>query len=239
VTVLVTGAGGAMGRAIAVGLLARGEAVVAHDLDDDALAPVVARGAQPVTGDLLEDATLARLGDRDRLAGVVAAHGVPGAGSLADLEPERVRRILAVNAASVVRLFAAVEPALAGAQGAFVAIASQAGLVGEPDNAAYCASKYAVVGWARARAPSAARRGVRLRVLCPGRTRSPLLEAGHARFAAARGLSLEEFERRQRERVPAGRFAEPEEMAAAAQYLLDAPGAGPVVLAVTGGEVPW
>jgi NAD(P)-dependent dehydrogenase (short-subunit alcohol dehydrogenase family) len=238
-TVLVTGAGGAMGRAVAARLLARGEAVVAHDLDDGALSALVARGAQPLTGNLLEDATLARLSGRSPLAGVVAAHGVPGAGSLADLEPDQVRHILAVNAASVVRLFAAVEPALAGAGGAFVAIASQAGLVGEPDNAAYCASKYAVVGWARALAPAAARRGVRLRVLCPGRTRSPLLHAGHARFAAARGLSLEEFEERQRERVPAGRFADPDEMAAAAEYLLDARGPGPVVLAVTGGEVPW
>lgn len=241
-TVLVTGAGGAIGGAVARELLLAGREVLAQDLREETLADLAGEGAATVAGDLRAPAGRAALAaalEAGPLEGVVAAHGVPGSVPLAQLDEAVVRRILTVNAATIPVLYALAEARLADARGAFVAIASQAGLRGEPGNAAYCASKFAVVGWARAIAPAALARGIRVRALCPGRTESPLLTAGHTGFAERLGISLEAFESHQRTLIPAGRFGRPEELARAARLLLDARGAGPVVLAVTGGEVPW
>ena len=117
-----------------------------------------------------------------------------------------------------------------------MAIASQAGLQAEANNAAYCAAKFAIVGWVRALAPALATEGVALRALCPGCTKSPLLYGAQARFAAAHGIPLERFLEQRIAGIPVGRFAEVEETAAAALYLADK-GERPVILAATGGEV--
>ena len=61
--------------------------------------------------------------------------------------------------------------------GSIVATASLAGLTGMPGDPAYTATKHAVVGWVRSAAPALAARGIRLNVLCPGFTDTPLVHA--------------------------------------------------------------
>jgi len=232
VNVLVTGAAGAIGAAIVARLREDGHEVVAHDLRTPEAAP----GVTALGGDLADAGVLG-----DQLAGlgvgldaVIAAHGVDGSAALADLDDAFVRRVLRVNAASVPVLLETVRPYLA-TPAVFVAIGSQAGLVGEPDNAAYCASKFAITGWALAASDA----GVAVRVLCPGCTESPLLYAAQERFAAAQGVSAEAFITRRRERIPVRRFAAVRETAAAAVYLAGTDGPRPRLLAATGGEVVW
>lgn len=236
-SVLVTGAGGTIGGAIVRRLVEDGHRVLAHDLRPPE-APAGADGAvTPLAGDLTSrgarDAIARRVAE-DRLDGVVAAHGIDGAAPLADLAPDLVRRVLTVNAATVIELHRVTRSALRAAGGVFVAVSSQAGLRGEADNAAYCAAKFAVLGWARAL--QAADPQDRVRVLCPGCTASPLLFDAHRRFAQARGADPGAVLDARRRGIPLQRFAEPEETAAAAVFLLD-PAPRPSVLAYTGGEV--
>jgi NAD(P)-dependent dehydrogenase (short-subunit alcohol dehydrogenase family) len=235
-TVLVTGAAGAIGAAVVARLASDDHRVIAHDLR--AAEPAADAGrVSAISGDLGDEGGLAaQLADLDAtLDAVIAAHGVDGSGSLADLDDAYVRRVLAVNAASLPSLLETTRPHLR-RPAAFVVIGSQAGLVGEPDNVAYCASKFAVHAWAAAASDAA----VAVRVLAPGCTESPLLYDAQARFAAAQGVSAAHFVAERRDRIPLRRFAATHQTAAAAVYLagLDG-GRRPALLAATGGEVLW
>lgn len=234
-TVLVTGAAGAIGAAIVARLASEGRRVIAHDLRTPTVEP---GGAVTwMSGDLGDvDRLGAQLADLDTvLDAVIAAHGVDGSGALAALDDAYVRHVLAVNAASLPGLFATTRTHLR-RPAAFVVVGSQAGLVGEPDNVAYCASKFAVHAWASAASDAA----VAVRVLAPGCTESPLLYEAQARFAAAQGVPAQRFVAERRAGIPLRRFAAPGQTAAAAVYLaaLDG-GPRPALLAATGGEVLW
>jgi NAD(P)-dependent dehydrogenase (short-subunit alcohol dehydrogenase family) len=242
VTWLVTGAAGGIGAATVELLTERGEAVLAQDLDAERLGRLQGGGVERLAGDLTSRAFLDELARRCVERGVrsaVAAHGIEGTGALHSLSAEQVRRVLAINASSIPALVDALWPALTSTRGALVAVVSQAGLVGEANNTAYSASKFAIMGWLRrARGPAAAS-GISLRALCPGCTRTPLLMDAFARFARAEGRTVEEFERSRTAQISTGRLAEPAETAAAALYLAEPDQPRPDVLAVTGGEVLW
>jgi NAD(P)-dependent dehydrogenase (short-subunit alcohol dehydrogenase family) len=232
----VTGAGGGIGGAAVRALAARGAEVLAQDLR-----PVAGEaGVSAVTSDLTTaegvDAVRRAVGDAP-LDVVVAAHGIEGSGALATLDPARARHILDIDFLTVVRLFAAVRPSLEAARGAFVVVASQAGLEGEANNGAYCAAKFALVGWARALAAEATSTGVRVRALCPGCTDTELLRGALEGMARDEGTTLEAMTARRAGGIPVGRLARPEEIAATALFLADLEGAAPAVGPVTGGEV--
>ncbi len=234
-TALVTGAEGAIGRACVEAFLGRGHAVVAQDLKQTS--PEV-EGVTFVEGDLRSHAVLTELrelADEQEVKAVVAAHGVAGSAALRDCTPEFVDKVLAVNGETVPLLHEAVSDLLAARHGAFVAVASQAALTGEAENSAYCAGKFAVLGWIRSMAQSVAT--TRFHALCPGATESPLLRAAQTKFAAAAGMSADEYYHARAEQIALGRYGLPEEIAAAAVYLSDARGTAPTVLAVSGGDV--
>lgn len=234
-TVLVTGAAGAIGRACAEKFLACDEPVIAQDLDASSWSGTP--GVTPLSGDLSDTAFLEQLNHKVRggaLRCVVAAHGIAGSATLADCEPAFVDRVLTVNMLTVPLLFGAVRDGLAASRGAFVAVASQAALVGEAGNTAYCAAKFALVGWIRAMA--AQEQQLTLHALCPGATDSPLLRAAQRSFAAAEGVAPGEYYQHRARQIAVGRYGRPQEIAAAAAYL-SASVRRPVVLAVTGGDV--
>ena len=98
--------------------------------------------------------------------------------------------------------------------GAIILIASQLAFAGGRHNAAYIASKGAVVSLVRTMAVDHASEGIRVNAIAPGATRTPLLESGlrEARDpAAAEAWSIS--------RHPLGRFGTPEEVARAALFL--------------------
>jgi 2,3-dihydro-2,3-dihydroxybenzoate dehydrogenase len=234
-TVLVTGAAGAIGAAIVARLLEDGRDVIAHDLRTPE-ADQASGSVTPISGDLADAGRLgAQLEEIGReLDAVIAAHGVDGSGALADLDDAFVRRVVRISAASVPALLTAVRPHLR-RPAAFVVVGSQAGLVGEPDNAAYCASKFGVHGWALASSDE----DVAVRILAPGCTESPLLHDAQARFAAAQVVSAEHFVNEQRAHIPLQCSAATRQTATAAVYLAGLDGPRPALLAATGGEVLW
>ena len=99
--------------------------------------------------------------------------------------------------------------------GVIVNMASIAGVTGFPNYAAYTASKHGVIGLTKTTALEYAKQGLRVNAICPGYTRTPMLERV---IAAKPGL-----ETNLQSRVPLGRLATPEEIAAAALYLCTEP----------------
>lgn len=96
-------------------------------------------------------------------------------------------------------------------QGVIVNLASIAGLVAVPRNAAYAASKHAVVGLTRSAALEYVRKGVRINAVCPGFTDTPMVQGGMEQDPV--------FAERLLRGVPARRLGRPEEIAAAIMYL--------------------
>jgi NAD(P)-dependent dehydrogenase (short-subunit alcohol dehydrogenase family) len=109
-----------------------------------------------------------------------------------------------------------------GRGGRIITIASQAGKTGMPLLAAYCAAKFAALGFTQALAHELGPHGITVNAVCPGTVDTPLLAVRggvYDAYAAARGQSVEEYRRRLVRQIPLRRFAEPEDIAAAVRFL--------------------
>jgi NAD(P)-dependent dehydrogenase (short-subunit alcohol dehydrogenase family) len=114
--------------------------------------------------------------------------------------------------------------------------ASELGLVGAAESAAYCASKGGVVNLTRALAIDSASLGVRVNCLCPGPIDTPMLRGWYAT-----GADPVAFERRQVEPVLLKRHGRPEEIADAALFLASDSSSfmTGAMLTVDGGATSW
>jgi len=240
--VLITGAAGGLGLATARRLSAAGLPLILSDLPSPTLVRVADElGVAYLGCDVTSPADVAALAADPLVAqgisGLIVHHGVGGSGGLAAM-PERVRDLsLSVNGTGVHNVVDALLPALHRAgRASIVVLASQAGLVAERGNAAYCAAKFAVVGYVQGLAEQLAASGISVHALCPGPVDTPLMRAAFTGMAESAGLTFDEYLRTRMKEVPLGRFGAPEHIGAATLLLngLDATG---VVLATTGGAV--
>jgi NAD(P)-dependent dehydrogenase (short-subunit alcohol dehydrogenase family) len=217
-TIVVTGAGQGLGRAIALAFARDGERVVlaartAARLEEVAEA-VRAAGGEPVVaptdvGDAAQVAALAaRAGTAD--AAVLAA-GVAGPIAPAwEVAPEAFADTLRANLVGPFLCARALLPAMvARGAGSLVAIGSMTGKRPLPGRAAYGASKMGLIGLVRSLAWDAGPHGVRVNLISPGPVAGPRLEAVAGADARAALLAA----------APLGRFATAEDVAATARFL--------------------
>jgi NAD(P)-dependent dehydrogenase (short-subunit alcohol dehydrogenase family) len=109
-----------------------------------------------------------------------------GEDRLAHLDEATYLRALSINVGGVVHGIKALTPLLARRHGAFAVTASLAGLVPFPTDPVYALTKHALVGFVRSVAPQLAADGVRVNLVCPGITDTPLVtEAMQLALAAA------------------------------------------------------
>lgn len=220
---IVTGATSGIGRASALALSDAGSWVLANGRDaarGDGVARELARrgGGDFIAGDVRDDALSQRLVDRALEVGtlktVVVAAGTHVLAPAADTTPAVWDELMEVNIRAAFLLARAAIPALrAGGGGAFIGIASEAGLVAVPGQVAYNTSKAALVMLVKSIAVDYAPDGIRAVSICPGTTRTPLVDAAIAE--AADPAQHEEWLASSR---PARRLGTPEEIAAAVVF---------------------
>jgi len=222
-TAFVTGAGSGMGRAMAQAFRREGARVVAVDIRGDAAAETLAGGSDdsfaltldvtdPAAVDRVVDETLDRTGGIDVLcnnAGVLDGYAPADETSV-----ELWQQVLAVNLTGPFLLARRLAPQMARrGGGAIVNTASISSFVAGGGGAAYTASKHGLLGLTRQLAFDYGRRGVRVNAICPGAVATEMTASLRTPSEANAHVDA------QIAATPAGRWAQPEEIAELALYL--------------------
>jgi len=220
--VLVTGASSGIGAAIAIAFAESGWDVMAAGRDEARLDEVADISDRIVTwaGELAESADCDELvtdtiDEFGRLDCLVNSAGVFVPADVAETSDEDWRYTMAINLDVPFFLSRASLPHLLEAEGSIINIASDWGVRGAAQAAAYCASKGGLVLLTKAMARDHAGDGLRVNAICPGDVDTPMLAAE----AEAQGIDVDAYIEESASSIPDGRIATPEEIAALALFL--------------------
>jgi len=235
---LVTGAGRGMGRAIALQYAAAGATVTAADIDEqtaqETSAAIEAAGGRslPIQADVGELTSIDRMVQQTvetfgRLDMLVNNAGITRYLDIMAVTEADWDRIHRVNAKGVFFCMqrAAQQMIAQGQGGRIVNIASIAGKgYAGTSNAAYAASKGAVIAMTMIAAHQLGRYDINVNAICPGVTRTAMSQASLVQRAQTLGISVAELEQRRIATIPIRRANDPEDIAAMAVFLAS-PGA--------------
>jgi 2-hydroxycyclohexanecarboxyl-CoA dehydrogenase len=215
---LVTGAGGGIGSAVARELNAAGIGVLACGSTPERARQAAAAlpDAEPAWADLSRPESVAGLIELATASGnvdiLVACAGWERVEPFFASMPDIWDRLLNVNLRSVIQLSHRLLPGMVErGWGRLVCIASDAGRVGSPGEAVYSAAKAGVIALCKTLGQELARSGVTCNAVSPGPTNTRLLEEWRVEHP--------EQAEKLRRRIPAGRFGEPEDVAALVGFL--------------------
>ena len=216
---VVTGGASGIGRATVSRLVAEGALVWIADTSEPASEELALDGIRFVQLDVsdepaVDEAMAKILAESGRIDVVANAAGIVAAGSAADTTLADWLRINSVNLTGTFLVTRAAMRAMKHSGGAIINVGSDAGLVGQTEQAAYCASKGGVVQFTKAAALDGAPDGIRVNCVCPCFIATPMVEdwlASQPDPSAARAEAEAE--------QPIGRMGRPEEVAAVIAYL--------------------
>jgi 3-oxoacyl-[acyl-carrier protein] reductase len=217
---LVTGASGGVGGAIARALHAQGAAVMlagTREATLQALAVELGERAHVLTADLSDpDAAERLIRDAEAALGgldiLVNNAGVTRDGLAMRMKDEDWQAVLDINLTAGFRLIrAALRGMLRRRHGRIVSITSLVGVVGNPGQANYAASKAGMIGMTKSIAAEVATRGITVNCVAPGFIATAMTEK-LSDDQRARGTAA----------IPMERFGTPEEVAGAVVYLASA-----------------
>ncbi|MEM9730036.1 MAG: SDR family NAD(P)-dependent oxidoreductase [Myxococcota bacterium] len=190
-SVLITGAGGGLGRALVARLSEHGWKVFAADIDEGTIPRGEVDEVVPLTVDVtnadsVEQGVAAIARQTRQLDAVVNFAGVMGLGSLTDIPEERLGRILDINVLGTYRVNKACRPLLVEARGRIVNISSETGWqTTAPFNGPYAMSKYAIEAYSHALRREMALLGVKVITVQPGPFKTDMVRGIEPAFTLA------------------------------------------------------
>jgi len=215
--VLVTGAASGIGAAMAIAFNEKGSRVALLDLDDKQ----ARKFAETLDNSFVHqcdvssetsvykavDAVKAEFGKIDVL---INCAGIVDLAPAEELSTAAWKRTIDINLTGSFLVAQCVgKSMIENGSGKIINIASQAGTVAIPDHVAYCASKFAIIGMTKTMALEWGQHGITVNTISPTVV---LTELGKKAWEGPKGEAL-------KKQIPTGRFAEPEEIAAAAIFL--------------------
>ncbi len=218
-TALVTGATGGIGGAIARALHKQGVTVAVSGRQQDKLDKLAAElgskvhvcpcdlGNKAQVAKLIDEAT-AKLGRLDIL---VNNAGLTKDNLFMVMKDEQWDEVIAVNLTSTFMLMRAAARGMMRAKtgyGRIVNISSVSGIIGNPGQGNYAASKAGMIGMSKSLAREVASRGITVNCIAPGFIATPMTDALNEKQVATI-----------REAIPAQKFGTPDDIAAATVYL--------------------
>lgn len=221
---LVTGASGGIGAACAEALAREGYTVLLHAFRGAEAARGLARrlcgegmDAHACQCDLSSSADVRRMCDEllalyHRVDALVLNAGVSHTGLLTDMTDEQWHQVMDVNVSGMFYLCRALVPGMVSrGEGAIVTVSSMWGRAGASCEAAYSASKAAVIGLTQALAKELGPSGIRVNCVAPGVIDTRMMDE-HS----------EQTKRALAQETPLGRLGAPQDVAEAAAFLLSA-----------------
>jgi 3-oxoacyl-[acyl-carrier protein] reductase len=221
-TALVTGATGGIGGAIARALHKQGATVAISGRQQDKLETLAAElgsNAHVLPCDLADKAQVAGLVDQaiaklQRLDILVNNAGLTKDNLFMVMKDEQWDEVIAVNLTSTFMLMRAAARSMMRARtgyGRIVNISSVSGIIGNPGQGNYAASKAGMIGMSKSLAREVASRGITVNCIAPGFISTPMTDALNEKQVATI-----------REAIPAQKFGTPENVATACVYLASA-----------------
>ncbi|MGN6450806.1 MAG: SDR family oxidoreductase [Brucella intermedia] len=219
---IVTGGASGIGAAISRAFIAKGAKVAVLDISADiakAKAAELGESAKPFVCDVssqqsVNDAIAAVNDEFGAIDIAVNSAGVVYLAPAEEISLDEWDKTISINLKGSFLVTQAVGRAMiaAGKGGKIINLASQAGTVAIEEHVAYCASKFGVIGMSKTFAAEWGKHGICVNTLSPTIV---LTELGKKAWAGEKGEAA-------KKRIPAGRFAYPEEIAAAAVFLASA-----------------
>jgi NAD(P)-dependent dehydrogenase (short-subunit alcohol dehydrogenase family) len=221
---IVTGGGRGIGRAITLRLSRDGPVIAVGRTEADLISvcrEVTAAGglAEACVGDIREPETAAKvIGAANArgwgIANLICNAGIGKTGRTHELDPQVWKDIFDTNVHGSFHFVRACLPSmLARGRGAICLISSVAGLKGVSHDAAYCASKHALVGLARSLALEYGKHGIVVVPVCPGYVESEMTTRTLRGKMRRKGLSEEQARHEIAHENPRRRILPAEELA--------------------------
>ena len=233
--IVCTGAGQGIGKTVAEVLAKEGASVAVVDVNAEAARNVsdaicaAGDNAIAVATDVCDEASIKNMIAKTvesfgKINGLYNGAGI--AGPTADIHEQTVEvwnQIIAVNLTGAFHgCRAALRQMSARGTGCIINMSSQSGKQGNSQYAAYCASKFGIIGLTQSLAIEFAPQGIRVNALCPGVVMTPLWDEMLGAYAKKRNLEENDVIPYMESKVPLGRLATVSDVSAAAVFLASA-----------------